>query len=255
MLTLLCALAANRILYAFPPGQKITYSMTVSFDGYLPVLGGKNGSAEADLQVGVTGLQPDQSGNPQVRSEIEGLKMTLNGAVLPITAKNVQAFFPPTTIGITPEGRVLKTDAPDAKLGVQLPGLDAKRFPDVSYLPIEFPAEGIELGKPFQFKKRFGPTDMAYTVTPTRVDAVEIDLSVLSSQDYEGYEDSSHNPAPDSGEYHLFTHVEGKGTVKFDMTRHQVSSAHLEATAKTHVTGPPNSDRELRTVLDVRQIP
>jgi len=116
MLAVFSAWVATRFQYAFPIGQKISYSMSVKFDGYLPVLGGKDGSAAADLDVSVTGLDPDKDGNPQVRSEIVGLKMSINGAVLPINAKNVQTFFPPTTISISPQGRVLKTDAPAARL-------------------------------------------------------------------------------------------------------------------------------------------
>lgn len=230
--------------------------MAVKFDGYLPVLGGKDGSAEADLAIGVVGLDPDKDGNPRVRSQIDGLKMSLNGAVLPLNAKNIQAFFPPTTISLSPQGQVLKTDAPDAKLGVQLPGLDAKRFPDVSYLPIEFPLDGIEQGKPFEFKKRFGDTDMAYTVTPTRLGDAEIELSVVTAQDYDGYEDASHNAVAASGAaFHLRTHVDGKGFVKFDLGRHLVSAVHIEANATTHVEtmkGAPALDRDLKTVLDVK---
>ena len=260
MIQLLAALAITSIQYRFPVGQMISYSMAVKFDGFLPVLGGKDGTAAAGLDVSVTGVEPDKDGNPRVRSQIDGLKMSINGAVLPLNAKNIQTFFPPTTISISPEGRVLKTDAPEARLGVQLPGLDARRFPDISYLPIEFPADDLVVGQAFQFKKRFGETDMTYTVTPLRLDAREAEFAVVSSQDYEGFEDDRHNPiaASAGAAYRLSTHLAGKGVVKFDLTRHLVSSLHIEAEAKTHVTatnGGPIPDRDLKTVLDVKLAP
>jgi hypothetical protein len=231
--------------------------MTVKFEGYIPVLGGQSGTVEVGLKLAAVGKEPDSLGNPQVRSEIEDLKMVFNGATLPLGVKNIQAFFPPTTISLTPEGKILKTDAPEVKLPVQLPGLNPKRFPDISYLPIEFPAGGVDVGRAFTFKRAFGESEVEYTILPVKIsaDAIEMDVSMI--QDYGGWEDDRHNPtsSAEGASFRLSTHVEGKGTATFSRLNMLVTSLHVDADAKTQVTSLKDqsaSPRDLKTALDVK---
>ena len=257
MITLLGIALATHLKYEFPLGQRIPYAMSVKFKGHIPILGGQEGTVEVSLKFSATGQAPDPNGNAQVKSEIEELKMVFNGATLPLGVKNVQTFFPPTTISLTPEGQVLKTDAPDVTLPVQLPGLNAKRFPDISYVPIQFPVDGVEVGKTFTFKKAFGASQVEYVVSPTKIDDSGVELDVSMAQDYAAMEDDRHNPTKSDSDaaFRLSTHVTGRGTAFFDRKRGLVTIAHIAADAKTHVIevkSKAESDRDLKTELDLK---
>ena len=162
MLSLIASAALIPVAYTLPPAKPATYSVQVSFDGYMPVLGGQEGTAQADLEFSVQGLAPDSQGNPQASTELQGLKFAFNGANLPLDIEKAKAYFPKTTLSITPQGKVLKTDAPNVSLPIRLPGLDIKRIPDLTFLPVEFPLNGIEAGGVWSFKKLFGDSEVDY---------------------------------------------------------------------------------------------
>jgi len=249
------AVLSTPIRYVIPVGTPLRIDVKVTFDGYLPVLGGVNGKTTVDLRVGVSGLPVDEKGNPQAVSEIEDMKISLNGGVLPLGPKNIAEFFPRTTISFSPEGRMLKTDAPDKKLPVQLPGLDAKRFPDITYLPIEFPTTGIEVGKAFTFQKDFGPHRAAYEVTPVSIDEDQITLNVKVQQSWTSWEDARKNPVAESeAKAELKANTAGKGTAVFDRKRGLVREAKIEADTATVVkdlaTGA-ETRRDLNTTLEI----
>ncbi|AIE87426.1 hypothetical protein [Fimbriimonas ginsengisoli] len=255
MLSIIVLLAAVPVRYAFTPALRASYGVEVRFDGYLPVLGGKEGKIGVDLGVAVEGLNPTDDGKPRVASEIREFKMTLNGAPTSFTAKNVALFFPRTTVDLTPEGKMLKTDAPNRKLPVRLPGLDAKRFPDITYLPIEFPATGIEEGKPFKFRKPLGDTEMEFEATPTKIADDKITLAVKLSQTYVTYEDQSGNPVDEaSASVRVGTEVTGEGTAAFDRKRGLFKEVDIVSDALAHavdLASKKQSDRKLRTTLKI----
>src|SRR5579862_5312492 len=118
MLTLLAAAAAVKLAYSFPLDMKRTYDVKSTFEGFIPVLnlGDRQSKVEVDLVVSAHGLKPADDGSAQVISNLEDFKLLLDGAPLPIvTLETVKAYFPPTTISMTPFGATLKTNAPDLK--------------------------------------------------------------------------------------------------------------------------------------------
>ncbi len=243
--------------YSFPPGRTLTYEMSVTFEGALPLLGGEQAKAELRLGVRVEGLKPDDDGNVRASSELTSLKALLNDTPLPFELENVKAYFPKTTVSLSPQGRVLKTDAPDTKLPVRLPGLDLKRFPDVSYLPLEFPEGGIEEGKEWTFARRFGDTDMAYLCKAVAVSESEAKVEVRIEQRYTTLETEGMQEAADeeSAFAKVSTALSGSGVIEFDLKRGIATKVSMDTEAISQVEelkGGKKSERRLKAKLSVK---
>ena len=243
------------IAYRFPVGIHLNYDVMVGFDGYLPVFRGRQSLAEIAMTVDVAGAGPSPEGVPRVISEIKAFHLRLNGATLPFGPESVKTFFPRTTVDCTPEGKQVKTDAPNLRLPVHLPGLDVKRFPDITYLPIEFPINGIEQGKPFNFQKLFGESPVSYEVTPTKINADSVSLSIKLSQTYVAFEDEKKAPT-DEGKAatKIVTDLDGAGTATFDLKRGLVTELNIEANSVGHATDLKTQnqvERKLKTTLKV----
>jgi hypothetical protein len=256
MLNLLVAAALTPISYSFAVGRTVDYAVSVKFDGFVPILGGKDGVFEVDMNVAAQGALPDSEGRLRTVSELKDFKVTVNGAVLPLELVSATEYFPKTTVSMSPFGAILATDAPDKKLPVRLPGLDIKRFPDITYLPIEFPAEGIESGKPFTFKKLFGDSMVTYEVTPTSItdDAVEMALKV--DQHYEVLEDEHKNVVtdPKEADAKVDTDVAGDGTATFSRAQGIVTKLRISAVANSKVEDLATHQigtRKLKTLLSI----
>lgn len=247
------------VTYVLPPDTTTRYTLEVSFEGYLPVLGGKDGKAAVLMQISVLGLKPETDGTLRASSDITDLKLSLNGAALPVALSGIKTFFPKTTVELSPEGKILRSDAPDVKLPVRLPGLDPKRFPDITYLPLEFPKGGIVEGKEFQFRKGFGGNDVTYRVHSTKIDDAELRLAIDVEQEYTTYEDDSHNPLPDDkgATSQIVTHLLGHGTAVFSRLVGSVGDIQIDADATSVVTdlaSKQTSNRALKTRLHVKRV-
>jgi hypothetical protein len=254
---MLSALALATVLtYDFRPDVRRVFDVTVKFEGFLPVLGGTEGTVDVVMTVGVQGMAPDEKARPRAVSDIDAFTMKLNGSAMPFGKENVQAFFPRTTVSLTPEGKVEATDAPNKTLPVRLPGLDVKRFPDITYLPIEFPKDGVEEGKEFTFRKAFGNSEAIYTVVPTAVTAETVVMKVGFHQSYTTWEDARRNPvAQGSAEYEVGTDVKGEGIATFDRRRALVQDLEVVADATSTVTdvkAKTTKERKLRTILTIK---
>lgn len=255
MLSLLAASAIVPIAYAFPAGASNDYFVRVGFDGFLPLMGGREGKVQVDLTLNVKGLSESQTA-PKASSDITAFKLLFNGAEFPMALESVKGYFPKTTIGMTPEGRVVSTDAPDVALPVRLPGLDAKRFPDVTFLPVEFPVGGIEEGKSWTYKKPFGDSEVTFTVTPAQIQEGEAKLKVDLVQHYDTLEDSAMGVVTEESqaESKVSTDVLGHGTAVFDRKKGLVSAFELKADATSEVTNlksKAKSTRKLSTKVEV----
>ena len=248
LLTPLIAIAYNI------PTTPVPYQVDVHFNGYIPILGGMQGKVDLKVAITVKGLDPD-NGNPRAKTDLADLKIILNDAALPFGKDEVEKYFP-NTVTMTPQGKVLKNDAPDLSLPVQLPGLDIKRFPDITFLPVEFPSEGIEVGKPFCYSRLFGASAVNYTVTPSSISDTEVSLDLKMSQDFANQEDDAHNVTkePKDAVADVKTHMQGTGKVLFDRHLGLVKSMHLDADSSTTVTDlktKATSSRDLKTSEDV----
>jgi hypothetical protein len=253
----LLLLAATPVAYEFPPDSRSVYEVRVRFDGYLPILGGQEAAVDLEMEVTVEGLSVDEEGRPRAASSIEQFRLSLDGARMPMGADSIRHFFPRTTVALSPQGRVLATDAPDVELPVRLPGLDAKRFPDITYLPIEFPAGGVEEGVPFRFRKSFGGSEVEYTVTPTKVGTETIDLAIRLEQDVEQHEDvAGRIVEAERAAFRVRQKLTGSGTATFDRSIGQVRSVHVETAQTSRVTALADNrefDRKLKTTLSTKR--
>lgn len=251
---LLATLAAFATIgYSFPSDKPLTYDVSVGFDGYIPVFGGQQGEVNVLLSYAVKG-EAEQEGKAAVSGDITAFELIFNGAKLPFQLESVKQYFPRTTVLYAPNGSILKNDAPDLQLPVKLPGLDVKRFPDITYLPIEFPESGIEQGKSWTYRKSFGDSTVTYTITPTAISDQRVEMDVSLNQDYVSLEDSSKNPTlsePDA-DYKIFTVVKGLGKASFDRVRGVVENFQVTADATstaTEIKTGKTENRKLTTKL------
>lgn len=249
-------IALTPVVYGFTPQTRLSYDVSVAFDGFIPILGGQQGKVDVRMGVGVSGLASEE-GNLRAASEIVRFKLSFNGAELPLTLESVQSFFPRTTITLTPQGQILKSDAPDVKLPVKLPGLDVKRFPDITYLPIEFPKSGIEVKTPWEFRKSFGGSDVAYRVTASEITDAEVKMDIELTQRYDLLEDDAKEIVTNKADAvnSVSTEVKGTGKAVFDRKLGALRTATIEATAISDVTeleSQKKSQRSLKTKLEIK---
>ncbi|MEZ0326650.1 MAG: hypothetical protein ACAH95_12160 [Fimbriimonas sp.] len=248
-------LAIVQLSYSFPADRPVLYDVNVHFEGYVQVFGGRDADVEAQMKVEAVGAAPDAEGNPRAVSEIKSLTMLMNGTPLPLEPKNITRYFPKTTISMTPQGKTLKTDAPDTKLPISLPALHPKRFPDITYLPLEFPVEGVELGKEFRFTKPFGDSNVEFSVTPETITEDAATLSIKMKQAYLQFEDKYGNAVEEKlGTAKVSTDVQGTGQATFDRKSGIVSKLNVVAIANstaTELASGKQSDRKLKTTLTV----
>ncbi|MCE9560291.1 MAG: hypothetical protein K8R88_15245 [Armatimonadetes bacterium] len=240
------------LAYNLGPAVVLRYDLNVVFDGFIPILGGQTGKAEVQLGVSVTGGAGDT-----VVSEIKTFKVLFNETVLPLTLENLVEIFPKTTVQISPFGKVLKTDAKEAKVPIRLPGLDAMRFPEITYLPLEFPSDGIPEGGTWSFKRAFGGSDMSYSCS---LAAGSSKITFTQAQTYETLENESLELVKDPKEAisRVVTTLNGKGEAVFDQARGVFTSVKVEGTVKSAVTdleSGEKSERNLKTSLKCTLVP
>jgi|GEM_PF-1134138 len=245
------------IRFALPPTLSATYQASVSFDGYVPVFGGQQAKVKIELTAGITGAPPDADGNAQVTSEVKEFTLALNDKLLPFSAKSVSGFFPKSTASVALNGHVLKTDAPAKPMPIRLFGLDSQRFPEITYLPVEFPEKGVEEGKSYEYRRRFNGSDVHYVATPTKINDDTVIIAIVLDQAYVSYEDARHNPvSAESGAIQLDTKVNGDGTVTFDRKLGLVAKAEYHADTKTVATDlqtKTTTDRVVHSILKIER--
>jgi len=59
MITALAALVLSPVADSLPTGASSTYYVRIGLDGFLPLLGGKEGKAQVDMTLDVQGLAAD----------------------------------------------------------------------------------------------------------------------------------------------------------------------------------------------------
>lgn len=241
--------------YAFSPETRLDYDVNVTFDGFLPLFGGNEGTVEVDLDVRVRGLEPNGE-LLRASNEITGFEIKFNGARLPLFLDAVQELFPLTTVEVTRQGRIVSNDAPDANLPVRLPGLDVKRFPDITYLPVEFPEGEVSVGDTWSYEREFGEAPIVYVVTLEEMQGDLMQLNVRLEQVYEVYENELLEVVSrrDDAVRQVTTNMEGRGLVVFDTRRGVAISADIRNRAISlarPLNGGATQERVLNTHLQV----
>lgn len=249
----LLALVAFEYNFATSP---TVYAVDLGLDGFLPIIGGMEGKVDAKFKVSVTGGSKDADGNYKASNELTSFEIRLDDEKLPFTLDNVKQFFPKTTISYLPNGRVVKNDAPDLQLPVRLPGLDVKRLPETTYMPVEFPEGGYEIGKPFSYSKDFGDSKVFYTVTPERVEGNTLFVSLTMKQDFETLEDEAKSVTTKTEDafWKVKTSTQGKGTATFDISAKALKEMKITADSTSvakAVKGSEEENRKLKSTLRV----
>lgn len=147
--------------YAFVPGKGFDLDVSVRFDGYLPIFGGREAKVDVMFLVGVEGAEPKDDAL-RATSEIREFKIELDGAPLPLTVESIRDYFPRSTVTLTPFGRVVESDAGDRRLPIQLPGLDPGKLPQLTFLPLELPSVEAAPGMKWEFTRPFTGADMRF---------------------------------------------------------------------------------------------
>lgn len=255
LVPILIGLSLLPVSYKFPENPPTQYGIGLKFDGYLPLLGGTEGTAEVKLGLSVQGGS-SEGGNFKAISDLTDMSLTFKGQKLPFTVDDVKKYFPKNTVTLTPEGKILTNDAPDIALPVRLPGLDVKRFPDITFLAVEFPQTGVEENKAWSYQKSFGDSTVNYDVTPTAVTGSKIEMDVKLSQSYSTLEDEAHSLVKDQKDaaYSVKTDVKGSGKVVFDPGQGLIRSVNIVADSNDVVTdlqSKKETRRKLKTTLTV----
>lgn len=244
--------------YALPPQKTASYAVTLKLNGFLPVFGGSDGTAQADIVLGLQGQTPDADGSARLAYELKDLQVYFNEAKFTtITVENAKPFFPRTTISFNPNGKVLKTDSPDIHLPIRLPGLDSKRFPEITFLGIELPSDGVTEGKTWTYKKPFADSEVDVEAKAVSVQDGKVEVEYKVKQSFDTQEDAGKGiPAnPKDAVANVHTEMSGTGKATLDSTVGLLKTSHLEADAVSTVTDIATkavSTRKLHTTVDVK---
>ncbi|MBS1708970.1 MAG: hypothetical protein JSS65_09650 [Armatimonadetes bacterium] len=253
----LAALVLAQVVYKWSPTLNLDYNMVVKMDGFLPILGGNQGVAEVTLGLRVKGAVSGDA-NQKATSELTSAEIKFNDAKLPLGLDNVQEYFPKATVTFSPFGEVLANDAPDKKLPVKLPGLDVKRLPDISFLALQFPAKGLEVGSTWSFDKVFAGSKVTYTCMAKSVadDKVEVDVAVKQELAYDENESLEVAKEPADVTAHVTSVLTGGGKVDFDPRRGVVQNLAIDSEAVSTVVDAKSgakSERRLKQSLRLRE--
>lgn len=232
------AIALSLVLgYQLNPGVTRDYDLTVAFDGMIPILGGQEGKAVVNLGFRLEGMKPTKDKEQKAFSELTRAEFIFNGSKLPLGLENVQDFFPKTTIELLADGTIQSSDAPKKDLPIKLPGLDIQRFPDISYLPVIFPKQAIEVGNSWSFEKPFGGSNMKYVCTFSKLEKEKAMISIRIDQSYVVLEDSAMQVVTDKADAsnEVTTRMTALGEVKFDTKLGLVDSYSMDGFSDSDV--------------------
>jgi hypothetical protein len=257
MISLVAAAALATGVYRFDATTKLDYDVNVVFDGFLPLLGGNEGVADVKMGVRVNGLAPDDIGIRST-SELTAFEISFNGGKLPLDVESAKVYFPKTTVTSTNLGKVLKSNAPELNLPVRLPGLDVRRFPDITYLPVELSGKELKVGENWRFERLFGSAPMQYDCTVTQVrDSDRVTIAVKVHQEYEVWEDETLEVVPEEkgATSRVKTTLEGSGVVTFDLKKGVAVGAEMKnaTTSDVHdIKSGKTTTRKLNSTLKVQ---
>lgn len=191
-------------------------------------------------------------------SDITAFSIKFNGAPLPLGLENVKEFFPKATVTLEPSGKVVANTAPDRDLPVRLPGLDPKRLPDISFLPVELPQEALEQGRAWTFERSFSGAPLKYTCNVSGVSDGLAVIKVDLSQDLTALENDALETVKDEKDAvaKVASTLKGEGRVWFSIDKGRALGADVSYTTDSTVTplkGGEAKKRKLKTMLKIRQ--
>lgn len=241
--------------YDFPVNSETKFNVKVQFDGFIPLFGGRNGKADVSLVVKAASVLSQRADLQAVDSEIIELNAVAFGSALPLNKNNIGQFYPKATATFDRLGKVNFNSAPEVNMPVKLPGLDSKRLPEISYIPLILNSEAIMANKSYQFERTFNGAPLKYTVTPNTKNDHFITFDIAVTQQSSGFEDAYGNPAIEEGaKSKLATNLTGTGTATFNLDKNMFDKVVVETKAETDVTvikTGKSSKRNLKTTLTI----
>ncbi|GIV03091.1 MAG: hypothetical protein KatS3mg015_1921 [Fimbriimonadales bacterium] len=252
------AIFAVGTLFGYSFGSApISYHVQVSFDGYIPVLGGIEQPLKVDMDLRVTGKEGGSDEKRKVLSEITQFRLSVYDAEtqsfspFPIGLEAVREYFPATTTTYRSSGKILATDAVDRDIPFQLPGLHPQHLADMTFLLLEFPEKPVEPNETWTYKRTFGKSDVLYEARYAGKEEQGERFDLKLSQSYEGFEDANRNPVPkELAATRVVTKVEGTGSVWFSGPSGRIVKATVTANGTSDVVsleGQPVAKRTLKT--------
>jgi hypothetical protein len=203
--------------YLIAPGTTNTYWVEVGFEGWIPMFGGREGKASAKFVVTATGMAPSKAGNHVVEAEITEIEARAFDSVLPLNKNNVSQFFPKAQVEFKSNGEVMLNTAPAVKMPVRLPGLDSRRLPEISYLPLQLPSVEPKDGSVYEFTREFDGVPLRYVVTTEKVNLEIITFKIALEQKTSGFEDAYGNPSDEKNAKRKLAGVlSGSGIAQFN---------------------------------------
>jgi hypothetical protein len=255
MTVALFAAACGMSAYRLSPGDEHHFLLKTVFEGFIPVLGGYDGKAEADLGVVIRGAEREGDGLAAT-SELTSFELKFDGEKLPLFLESAQDFFPKTRFEFTEQGKMTKTDAPKKDLPVRLPGLDAQRFSDITFLPVELNKDGLDNGTKWSFSRPFVGAPLNYDCEVIKTEGTVVKIDVAVRQKFSGFEDEALQivESKDEAAVETETEMSGKGAVYFDTNLGLAVKAVMKAESHTKVTDIETgemSERDLKTTFTV----
>lgn len=254
------ALLSLGALFGYSFGlEPVSYRVEVGFDGYIPVLGGIEQPLKVDMTLRVEERAASEAGRKRAISEITQFRLsvydseTKSFSPFPIGLEAVREYFPTTTTTFTSRGKIVATDAVDRDVPFQLPGLHPQHLADMTFLLLEFPDEPLEKGANWTYKRKFGDSEVIYTVTYVGSEEAGETFDLKLQQEYGGYEDENRNPvAKERAKAIVKTRVTGTGQVWFSAPTGRIRKAIVNAEGVSDVLsmdGVSQSKRTLKTTF------
>ncbi|MHB8634959.1 MAG: hypothetical protein ACYC96_00630 [Fimbriimonadaceae bacterium] len=237
--------------YRFPVATPVTYHAEMRFDGFLPILGIGQGKAEVGATFEVVGKTAKSAA-----VKLTAFEVKFNGEKIPLDLDDAQKYVPGGTFTYAPNGMVSAWDAPTVAAPIRVPGLDLKHLPEVVFLPIAFPAAGIEEGKSFSFSLPLSGGTADYTVTPGAATADTTTFALTFRERYRNFEDDANQVVQEKdAAASVATTVTGTGSGVFDTNLGRFTEFEMDdvATSKaTDVQSKKVTNRTLTRHLQVK---
>jgi len=254
------ALLAIGPLFGYSFGAApMSYRIEVSFDGYIPVLGGIEQPLKVDMTLRVEERAASEAGQKRALSEITQFRLSVYDSAtksfspFPIGLEAVREYFPTTTTTFSSRGKIIATDAVNRDVPFQLPGLHPQHLADMTFLLLEFPETPLEKGASWSYRRKFGDSEVVYTVTYSGAEEAGEVFNLVLKQEYEEYEDENRNPVGrDRAQTIVKTRVVGSGKVWFSAPTGRITRATVNAEGVSNVLsmeGVPQSKRTLKTTF------
>lgn len=253
---LLLVYSSTTFSYSLPTSP-VDYVFRVSFDGYLPVLGGVEAQIQVELDLRVSGAGVDGD-DQKATTQMTGFRLSMldpetgKYEALPLSLDNAKEYFPDSVVSFTPFGVVKGTNAPDRQLPIKLPGLHTQHLPEITFLLVEFPASGLEKASTHRYTRKLGDSSIACELTYRGRDEFGESFDIKMTQELLSLEDGYRNPVSEESQAvaTVKTVATAKGKVWFSGTKGLIVKSEVigEAVSEVkYIKGDPSKTRRLVT--------